>query len=102
MYLSNNDKNFGNLTCPYCHLQGLSEDGLWRHVPAYHINWNESVAKSNNVCPICELTLNNDSLQRHIHDKHGPHRRSMSRSEVADSRLPNQLYNFSLGMSRVY
>lgn len=109
-------------TCPYCGLRNLSEDDLWRHFPAYHINSSpDKYSMHNEVCPICNKELSyrqplqvTDLLTRcgkflyysfvhskvHIHEKHGPRFRSMSNSEARDKWLPNQLYNFSLVVCR--
>lgn len=46
-------------TCPYCGLRNLSEDDLWRHFPAYHINSSPNkYSPHNEVCPICNKELN--------------------------------------------
>jgi hypothetical protein len=46
----------GSLVCPYCSLRNLSENEMWYHCPAYHINWPNEVPVTNN-CPICRETL---------------------------------------------
>ena len=49
-------------SCPYCKLNNLSEDQLWKHCPAYHINTNEN--NISNICPICQKELSTrDPLQ---------------------------------------
>ena len=53
----NSRSSYGQYSCPYCGLNNLSEDDLWRHFPAFHIN---SLPKKNNeYCPICNKDLNN-------------------------------------------
>jgi hypothetical protein len=52
----------GNYHCPYCGIRNMSEDELWIHCPAYHINWPNDVHVTN-TCPICQLNLNSEPLQ---------------------------------------
>ncbi len=51
----------GEFSCPFCGLSNLSEDELWRHCPAYHINWPEE-HHGTAECPIC-LRASRGSLQ---------------------------------------
>lgn len=50
----------GRYICPYCKLEGLTEIGLWRHCPSFHINWPND--PSLNFCPICRQATH-DPLQ---------------------------------------
>lgn len=47
----------GRYSCPYCQLQNLSEEEMWFHCPAYHINWPNDVRISK-ICPICSREVN--------------------------------------------
>lgn len=63
----------GFLQCPFCPLSGLTEDELWHHMPAFHINIPNE--KQSLPCPVCgEHTRK--PLQVHVHDDHGPDARS--------------------------
>lgn len=46
----------GNFSCPYCQLGFLSEQDMWFHCPAFHINMPNSQA-TGEVCPICDKRL---------------------------------------------
>ena len=87
-------KGGGTLTCPFCGLTDLTEDELWYHMPAFHINVpNEKTPKS---CPICNK-LSKKPIQVHVHDNHGPEvrRRALSGDQ---SRIdaPVTLHSFAL------
>eukprot|EP01041_Mallomonas_annulata_P006886 gene6886-13962_t len=80
----------GNMCCPYCGLSGLTEDDLWNHFPAFHINWpniDEPIE-----CPICHHMVN-DPLQVHIHETHGPIVRKTGRIPY---KIHAKSYTFSL------
>lgn len=96
----NNRSNQGRITCPFCGLANLTEDELWRHVPAFHINWPYDRPTPSDLCPICQVSVRNTPLQVHIHEKHGPIRRTMSKEMVREARMPNLLYNFALVVCR--
>jgi hypothetical protein len=49
-------KHGGRLTCPYCNLTNLTEEELFYHCPAFHINWPNSIFVTNE-CPICKESL---------------------------------------------
>jgi 8-oxo-dGTP pyrophosphatase MutT (NUDIX family) len=93
----------GRYTCPYCHLGHLSEDELWRHVPAFHVNWPADVPVAPE-CPICSKRLSTCPLQVHIHEDHGPVARSYRAAtrghQPTAGKLYTQLYNFSLVVCR--
>ena len=40
--------------CPYCGMDHLSEDMLWKHMPAYHVNRVNDPPSSSPECPICK------------------------------------------------
>ena len=42
-------------SCPYCNLENLTEDMMWYHCPAFHINSPNNARISH--CPICGLNL---------------------------------------------
>jgi hypothetical protein len=48
--------NGGYFTCPYCSFKNLSENEMWLHCPAYHINFPSDVFVTNH-CPICRENL---------------------------------------------
>ena len=89
-----NNKRKGNLICPYCGLSGLTEDDLWYHFPAFHINWpNEN---SSVQCPICGYR-HHEPLQVHIHESHGPVAR---RDGIVQRKSRVHSYTFSLVVCR--
>ena len=91
--------NGGRLTCPYCQLTNLHEDELWRHVPAYHVNWPAEVPILNPECPICNKRPS--CLPVHIHEDHGPIARLYRKQHRSSAeKLFTQLYNFSLVVCR--
>lgn len=47
----------GRLECPYCRQAGFTEQELWYHCPAYHINWPQEVHLTKE-CPICRKKVN--------------------------------------------
>lgn len=95
-----NKSNHGIIKCPYCGLANLTEDELWRHVPAYHVNWPYDKPLSSDDCPVCQLSIRNMPLQVHLREKHGPIRRTMSKDRVREGRMRNLLYNFALVVCR--
>ena len=97
--LLNNHKRKGNIVCPYCGLGGLTEDDLWYHFPAYHIN-NPSESATL-MCPICHQH-HDDPLQVHIHECHGPNaRRDSGQSHRGGGgRVRVHSYTFSLVVCR--
>lgn len=80
----------GALSCPSCGLQGLTEDELWQHFPAFHIN-NENI-KGPVTCPVCNKRTF-DPLQVHVHEQHGP---LVRRNGVSRAHEHAISYNFSL------
>lgn len=82
-------------TCPLCRLENLTEDDLWRHLPAYHINMPNDL-QINMSCPVCQKRLKREPLQVHIHEQHGP----VARTEIEKPIHNTQLYNFSLVVCR--
>lgn len=97
--LQNRSKR-GLITCPYCGLTNLTEDELWRHVPAFHVNWPYDRPLPSEICPVCQVSVRHAPLQVHIREKHGPIRRTMSKDKVREARMPNLLYNFALVVCR--
>jgi len=95
-----NRSNRGLITCPYCGLTNLTEDELWCHVPAFHVNWPYDRPLVSDNCPICQVSCRHMPLQVHIREKHGPIRRTMSKDRVREGRMPNLLYNFALVVCR--
>jgi hypothetical protein len=81
--------------CPWCGLDGLTEDVLWRHKSLYHANEkNPAVA-----CPVCrEDAATVGRLAVHLHNAHGP----PSRGEVHNEwhNRPHPLYAFALCVVR--
>ncbi|CAI5744619.1 unnamed protein product [Peronospora destructor] len=77
-------------TCPFCGMNGMDEDQLWRHCPLYHINEKNTDGVT---CPICRETPRGP-FQVHMHNAHGPPGRHEMASEfhMADSTL----YSFAL------
>ena len=80
-------------------------DEIWRHVPAYHINWPAEVSTAHLECPICKKRPNsNCPLQVHIHEDHGPlarnYRAIHNSHHPTPGKLFTQLYNFSLVVCR--
>lgn len=86
----------GSYVCPYCSLDGLTEDELWRHTPAYHIN---SHGKHHTKCPICRNHTSQKPLQVHIHDDHGPIARAR-RGRPIEEQASIRCYSFSLVVCR--
>jgi 8-oxo-dGTP pyrophosphatase MutT (NUDIX family) len=81
----------GNLICPYCDYRCLTENELWHHMPAYHINCPNETKRV--TCPICS-ELTHTPLQVHIHEQHGPYvKRHMNSHRT-------KLYSFSLVVCR--
>eukprot|EP00128_Syssomonas_multiformis_P001312 Colp12_sorted_trinity150504_noHs@7025 len=77
----------GSLTCPYCKLSDLTEDGLWSHMPLQHINDPNISCK----CPCCGKDVQNIFV--HYHNKHGP----VGRGEHPNENYPDTaLYAFAL------
>ena len=59
---------YGSYQCPYCHMDNLTEDELWHHVPLYHVN---DVQPGNICCPICHEDKRRNYLL-HLRNHHGP------------------------------
>lgn len=74
-----NDKK-GKMKCPLCETGDLSEDGLWLHLPLYHINEDPKVMKSIKKCPKCDKNPA-PNLQVHYRNLHGPCGRGEIKSE---------------------
>ncbi|CAD7947494.1 unnamed protein product [Amoebophrya sp. A25] len=79
-------------SCPFCGLRDLTEDGLWRHMPLYHINARPSSVLVKH-CPICRLP-EVENMQVHIRNAHGPCRRGEVHSEFSER--PPMLNAFAL------
>ncbi|CEG46388.1 nudix domain containing protein [Plasmopara halstedii] len=77
-------------TCPFCNMNDMNEDQLWRHCPLYHINEKNTDGIN---CPICRETPRGP-FQVHMYNAHGPPGRHEMTSEfhMADSTL----YSFAL------
>jgi 8-oxo-dGTP pyrophosphatase MutT (NUDIX family) len=86
----------GTFTCPYCQFYNLTEDELWRHTPAYHIN---SLGKNHTKCPICRDHVSRKPLQVHIHDDHGPVSRARNGGQI-EEQASIRCYSFSLVVCR--
>lgn len=80
----------GCLSCPSCGLQGLTEDELWHHFPAFHINNINS--RGPVTCPVCSKRTF-DPLQVHVHENHGP---IVRRNGISRAHEHSVSYNFSL------
>lgn len=65
----------GKYQCPYCKMEGLTEDELWHHVPLYHVNDQQ---KETITCPICNEDKRKNYLL-HLRNHHGP----VIRGEIA-------------------
>jgi len=95
--LNNEIATFGNtkgsFLCPYCKLQNLTEDDIWKHFYRWHPN--ESPA-ARPPCPICRVRSPN--LAVHMHNDHGPPGRGEEPSESREE--VSSLYAFSLVMCR--
>lgn len=76
----------GEYECPCCQFHSLTEDELWLHMPAYHINWPNQVGGV--VCPICRDLIRKPILV-HMHDDHGPHARASISHRIAESMAGN-------------
>jgi len=81
----------GKLTCPYCNFSSLTEDGLWIHLPLYHVNVSNSIKISS--CPLC-LKKPVPNLPVHYRNMHGPCGRGEIISEFNHEDVT--LYAFSL------
>jgi 8-oxo-dGTP pyrophosphatase MutT (NUDIX family) len=71
----------GDMVCPYCNMDGFSEDELWYHNPLYHVNCvnHESVN-----CPLCRKSCHREQgtpYPVHLRNKHGPCGRGEIQSE---------------------
>ncbi len=77
--------------CPFCKMEHLSEDGLWLHMPLYHINLENE--RSRMTCPICAKPAK-PCLQVHIRNAHGPCARGEIESEFTEH--PTSLNAFAL------
>ena len=86
----------GSYVCSYCDFYNLTEDELWRHTPAYHIN---SLGKHNTKCPICPDHTSRKPLQVHIHDDHGPVARARNGRPI-EEQASIRCYSFSLVVCR--
>lgn len=90
--------------CPFCNLEGFTEDALWTHCPLYHVNeakygGHKSLkVQAQNECPICRSCSNFEPLQVHIRNKHGPCGRG--EIEPEDKESAPRLYTFALVVVR--
>lgn len=82
-------KRTGKYTCPFCLLDGLSEDQLWVHCPLYHIN-EINVTRT---CPICAKRPNRP-FQVHMRNAHGPPGRGDMHQECDNDNV--KVYSFAL------
>ncbi|KAF5832138.1 hypothetical protein DUNSADRAFT_12120 [Dunaliella salina] len=58
----------GNITCPWCGLQGLTPESFYLHQPLYHIYH----ANIDGYCPIKACRASTSNLARHLHHTHPP------------------------------
>lgn len=63
---STNTKQVPNICCPYCFLDGFTEDELVQHWSLWHGNENEKL-----ICPICILQKRPDSREKKGSDTWG-------------------------------
>eukprot|EP00163_Fabomonas_tropica_P017092 TRINITY_DN30448_c0_g1_i1.p1 TRINITY_DN30448_c0_g1~~TRINITY_DN30448_c0_g1_i1.p1 ORF type:complete len:215 (+),score=25.00 TRINITY_DN30448_c0_g1_i1:118-762(+) len=83
----------GNLRCPMCPCDRLSEDELWLHVPFYHIY--DAATRDIIQCPQCGQSMAQGSWSRHYRNEHGP----PGRGDVPNERILNRavvIYPFAL------
>jgi hypothetical protein len=53
---NNNRTNSNTYGCYFCPMSGLTEDELWLHLPAYHVNVPNDRENASAECPICRRT----------------------------------------------
>ncbi len=95
--LASNAQNRRTYACPYCGLQGLTEDGLHVHFPLYHV----SEANAAVTCPICSKSCDakrGDPFPPHLENTHGPPGRD-GRPNLEELEGPS-LYAFALVVVR--
>jgi len=68
--IKNQKRKAGNLQCPKCRVEGMTEDDLHQHFPLYH----SSEANTEETCPICDKKCTSflDSFSVHLNNDHGP------------------------------
>ena len=83
------DSEKGSLKCPVCKEPNLSEDGLWHHMPLYHVNDKNIITK----CPVCKKD-SHPNLICHYRNYHGLCAKGLVHNEYADK--PKELHAFAL------
>lgn len=78
----------GNLKCPICSETSLSEDGLWTHLPLYHIKEPNFI----DVCPVCKKD-SKPNMQTHFRNSHGLCAKGQVHKELSEE-IP--LYAYAL------
>lgn len=78
----------GNLICPICNECELSDDSLWKHMPLYHINYQQNKKL---ICPVCNSIESN--IQVHYRNNHGLVAKGVVHS---DDHNIVELYSFAL------
>uniref|UniRef100_A0A0G4HET8 Nudix hydrolase domain-containing protein n=1 Tax=Chromera velia CCMP2878 TaxID=1169474 RepID=A0A0G4HET8_9ALVE len=77
--------------CPFCGMQDLSEEILWRHCPLYHVDRPNERQQPCTACPVAS-----NALQVHIHEDHRPKSAGPSDAQIP----PQSLHSFALVVVR--